>query len=170
MADDDAFDRIMAALDTPMVVATASHEGDDAGCLVGFHTQSSIEPRRCAIWLSKANHTAGVALQTEHLGIHFLTSDDRDLAEVFGTLSGDDVDKLAMVEHHAGPAGVPVIDRCPNRLVVRRVALLDEGGDHFCVVTEPIEAHASGPFRPLRLSDVDDLDPGHEAQEGASDR
>lgn len=164
-----AFDEIMASLDAPMAVVTASFEGEDAGCLVGFHSQSSIEPQRGALWMSKANHTTRVALHVDHLGVHFLTADDRDLAEVFGTLTGDEVDKLALVEHHPGTAGVPLLDRCPNRLVVRRTALLDEGGDHLCIVTEPIEAHSSGSFRPLRLSDVSDLTAGHAAAEGASD-
>jgi hypothetical protein len=33
------------------------------------------------------------------------------------------------------------------------------------VVTEPVAATADGPFTPLRLSAVDDLAPGHEAEE-----
>ena len=41
--------------------------------------------------------------------------------------------------------------------------MLDEGGDHVCVVTEPVEAATTGPFAPLRLSAVTDLHPGHDA-------
>jgi hypothetical protein len=48
------------------------------------------------------------------------------------------------------------------------VSILDEGGDHLCVVTEPIDVTAEGPFEPLRLSDVVDLTPGHEAEERPS--
>ena len=55
---------------------------------------------------------------------------------------------------------------CPHRLVVRKTAVLDEGGDHVCVVTEPVEVVTAGPFTPLRLSAVADLDAGH----GAGDR
>lgn len=46
-------------------------------------------------------------------------------------------------------------------MIVRRCAVLDEGGDHVCVVTEPIEVVTSGAFTPLRLSAVADLDAGH---------
>lgn len=163
--DGEAFDTIMASLDSPMAVVTTAVDGERAGCLIGFHAQSSIDPGRYSLWLSKANHTYRVALRTTLLGVHYLTADDRDLARLFGTTSGDDIDKFDRCEHEEGPGGVPLLSACPNRLVVSRIALLDEGGDHVCVVTEPVEAASGGPFTPLRLSDVDDLDPGHAAEE-----
>jgi flavin reductase (DIM6/NTAB) family NADH-FMN oxidoreductase RutF len=159
----DPFDSLMTSLDPSMVVATAAAGDERAGCLVGFHSQSSIEPGRYCVWLSKANHTYRVTLLAAHLGIHFLTAGDRQLAELFGTVSGDDVDKFALVEAEVGAEGVPVLAACPHRLVARKTAVLDEGGDHVCVVTEPVEAATAGPFAPLRLSAVADLHPGHDA-------
>lgn len=159
--DGAALDRMMAALDAPMVVVTAAARGERAGCMVGFHSQSSIEPRRCALWISKANHTYRVALLATHLAVHALTADDHDLAELFGGRTGDEVDKFARTPWIPGPGGVPLLDRCPHRAVVRRVALLDEGGDHVCITGEPVAASSRGPFTPLRLHDVDDIAPGH---------
>ena len=163
--DDDAYDSLMASLDTTMAVVTTATGGERAGCLIGFHAQCSIEPRQHAVWLSKANHTYRVALLSAHLGIHLLSEGDRDLAERFGTLSGDDTDKFAGLDVETGPEGVPLLARCPHRLLVRRTAVVDVGGDHVCFVTEPVEATAGGRFRPLRLSAVSDLVPGHEAEE-----
>jgi flavin reductase (DIM6/NTAB) family NADH-FMN oxidoreductase RutF len=162
---DDAFDLIAASLDPAMVVVTSAHEGERAGCLVGFHAQSSIDPHRYCVWLSKANHTGRIARQASILAVHYLAADQRDLAERFGTLSGDDVDKFAGLDWTEGVEGVPLLAAVPRRIVARRIALLDEGGDHLCVVTEPLAAEADGPFTPLRLSAVDDLTPGHEAEE-----
>src|SRR6185437_11664508 len=122
------FDTIMSCLDTPLIVVTAAAGPERAGCLVGFHGQSSIEPARYTVWLSKANHTYRVALRSVHLGIHFLTVDDLALAERFGTLTGDDTDKFEGVEVVVFPTtGVPIVGSCPNWLVARRTALLDEG-------------------------------------------
>lgn len=163
--DDDTFSNLMTSVDAPMVVVTTAMEHERAGCLVGFHAQSSIEPARYCVWLSKANHTYRVALLSNHLAVHFLTEDDRQLAGLFGTRSGDDVDKFANVDHELGPHGVPLLSACPNRLLLRRLTLLDEGGDHVCVVSTPEEASTGGAFRPLRLSAVDDLPPGHETDE-----
>jgi flavin reductase (DIM6/NTAB) family NADH-FMN oxidoreductase RutF len=164
---EDAFETLMASLDPPMVVVTTAVAGERSGCLVGFHAQSAIDPQRYCVWLSKANHTYRVALRATHLAVHFLTSADLDVAEHFGTLTGDDVDKFAGWELGEGPEGLPLLQRCPNRAVVRRVALLDEGGDHVCVSTECLEADAAGRFDPLRLSAVQHLEPGHENDERA---
>ncbi len=162
------FQTIMSSLDRPMVVVTTVTDTDRAGCLVGFHAQSSIVPERYAVWLSKANHTYRVALRASYLGIHFLRRDDLALAELFGTLSGDQVDKLALTRTEPAVDGLPLLTGCPNRLVVRRHAVLDEGGDHVCAVTEVVEGHSSGPFEPLLLSHVQHLTPGHEAEERPS--
>jgi hypothetical protein len=43
--------------------------------------------------------------------------------------------------------------------------LLDEGGDHVCFVVEPVLAQAADSFRPLRLSMVTHLVPGHGSDE-----
>jgi flavin reductase (DIM6/NTAB) family NADH-FMN oxidoreductase RutF len=162
---DDAFGSIMGSLDPPLIVVTTAVGQERAGCLVGFHAQSSIEPPRYCVWLSKANHTYRVALRSTHLGIHFLSADDLALAQLFGTLTGDDVDKFAELEVQSGPGDVPVLTACQNRLVVRRSALLDEGGDHVCIPAEAVAAHDGGPFEPLRLSMAAHLEPGHGNEE-----
>ena len=164
---EDAFDSLMASLDGPMVVVTTAVAGERAGCLVGFHSQSAIDPQRYCLWLSKANHTYRLALRSSYLAVHFLSADDLDVAEHFGTLTGDDVDKFEGIATRAGTDGVPLLERCPHRMLVRRIALLDEGGDHVCLSAECIDAQTTGPFEPLRLSAVDHLQPGHESDERA---
>jgi flavin reductase (DIM6/NTAB) family NADH-FMN oxidoreductase RutF len=161
----DAFDAIMRSRDADLVIVTAAEAGERAGCLVGFHSQSSMGPQRYCVWLSKANHTYRVTLHATHLAIHFLTTADRGLAKRFGTLTGDRADKFAGLAVAPGPGGVPLLAACPNRLAVRPTALLDEGGDHVCVITEPVAAQSGGPFRPLRVSDVGHLVPGHGSTE-----
>jgi flavin reductase (DIM6/NTAB) family NADH-FMN oxidoreductase RutF len=148
-----------------MVVVTTAWGDERAGCLVGFHGQSSIEPRRYAVWLSRVNRTYRVASLASHVAVHFLTEGDRELAELFGAETGDDVDKFARTPWTPGPGGVPLLDACPHRLVGRRIALLDEGGDHACFVSEPVRADSPGRFTPLRLSAVASLHPGHEVDE-----
>ena len=163
--DREAFDTLMSSLDPGLAVVTAVAGDERAGCLVGFHAQSSIEPPRYCVWLSKANHTYRVALRSTHLGIHFLTSADLPVAELFGTRTGDDVDKFTLIDVEDGPEGVPVLPACPHHLVVRRIALLDEGGDHVCVVTEPVAVSGCGPYEPLRLSRAEHLAPAHDNDE-----
>ena len=103
------FNTLMAALDSPLIVVTAADERERAGCLVEFHVQSSMDPQRYCVWLSKANYTYRVALHSSHLVIHFLTEDDLPLAELFGSQTGDVVDKFAGLEVDSGPGGAPVL-------------------------------------------------------------
>jgi flavin reductase (DIM6/NTAB) family NADH-FMN oxidoreductase RutF len=159
------FDVVVASADSAMAVVTTAVDGERSGCLVGFHSQCSIEPRRYALWLSKANHTYPLALRAEVFAVHFLDRDQLELAELFGGLSGDEVDKFAAVDWHDGPGGVPLLLACGNRIVGRRLALHDDGSDHVCVVVEPLEAATTGRFEPLRLSEANQIDPGHEATE-----
>lgn len=159
-------DRLLEPLDPPMAVVTAAlPDGERAGCLVGFHCQASIEPVRYAVWLSKANHTFRVAVHSTHLGVHLLASTDADLAERFGTLSGDEADKFAGLEVDTAEGGVPMLPGCADRFLGRRTALLDEGGDHVCVVLEPVRAWSGTDHQPLRLAAVAHLDPGHGSDE-----
>lgn len=161
----DVFGTLMSGLDPPLVVVTAAAAGERAGCLVSFHTQSSMAPQRYCVFLSKANHTYGVALRASHLAIHFLAVADLPLAELFGSQTGDTVDKFAGLPVTEGPGGVPLLTQCPHWLAARRIALLDDGGDHVTVLTEPVAASASGPFSPLRVAQAGHIRPGHDARE-----
>jgi flavin reductase (DIM6/NTAB) family NADH-FMN oxidoreductase RutF len=162
-----AFDTLMDSTDPALIVVTTIAESEPAGCLVGFHGQSSIAPHHYCVWLSKANHTYRVGLRAASFAIHFLTEVDFPIAERFGTLSGEDTDKFAGLDLDQREHGVPLLEACPNRMTVARTALLDAGGDHVCVTTRVVSASTGGPFVPLRLSSAAHLEPGHESDERA---
>lgn len=165
MADD--FSRLVLAVDPAMVIVTTVAEGERAGCLVGFHCQSGIDPERYSVWLSKANHTYRVALRARYFVVHFLSSDDYELAEWFGTQSGESTAKFAGLGVDEGPGGVPVLTDMPNQVIVERLTMVDDGSDHVCVSTRVLSARRSDDLEPLRLSQVTHLQAGHEAEERA---
>lgn len=165
MTSDRDFDQLMTWSDPVMVIVTTTNGRERAGCLVGFHAQSGMEPSGLSVWLSKANHTFRVAVFAQELAVHFPTVDDIDLATTFGTLSGDEHDKFTRCDWHAGIGGVPLLDACPNRIVARKAALLDTTSDHVCVVLDPIESQFPDRTAPLRLSEVIHLRAGHDAEE-----
>jgi flavin reductase (DIM6/NTAB) family NADH-FMN oxidoreductase RutF len=164
---DDAFDHLMSSIDPPLIVLTTAVEDEKAGCLVGFHAQSSITPHHYCVWLSKANHTYRVGLRARHFGVHFLTVDDLPMAERFGTLSGEDTDKFDGLGFELDEHGVPLLDGCPNRVSLERIALLDDGGDHVCLTTRVGSAKSGSHFMPLRVSAAAHLTPGHASEERA---
>ncbi|GAA3532724.1 oxidoreductase [Aeromicrobium flavum] len=165
--DDEAFSCLMDSVDPPLVVVTTAADGERGGCLVGFHAQSSIDSEHYSVWLSKANHTYRLGLRAQRFAVHFLTAQDLSLAETFGTRCGAETDKFADLTVDIDEHGVPLLRDCPNRLLLERIAVLDDGGDHVCLTTRVVSAVSSGPFTPLRVSDADGLEPGHAAEERA---
>ena len=158
-----ALSDITAALDYPMIVVTTAAAGQRAGCLVGFHTQCSIDPARFLVCVSKANHTGGVVRQADTVVLHFLSKADRALSELFGEQTGDEIDKFVHCRWHAGPDDVPVLADVPAWLACRIVDRFDPG-DHLVLVVEPFAGAAgSEPAPQLSFQDVRDMEPGHPA-------
>jgi flavin reductase (DIM6/NTAB) family NADH-FMN oxidoreductase RutF len=159
---DEVFEEIVGELDYPMLIVTAAAGDELAGCLVGFATQTSISPPRFLVCLSRKNRTYRVARTAPALGVHFLTADADDLAELFGGETGDEVDKFDRVEWTAGPHGTPLVERCRNRFVGRVLERLP-AGDHTAFLLEPIAAEQGESVRPFPFHRAKRIDPGHEA-------
>jgi flavin reductase (DIM6/NTAB) family NADH-FMN oxidoreductase RutF len=157
------FDAFVEGLDYPMFVVTTTDGAERSGCLVGFTTQTSIDPPRFLACLSEKNHTYRVALGAELLAVHRLGNDQHGLAEVFGGETGDETDKFAEVRWEAGPEGLPILADCPS-YVVGRILERWPMGDHTGFLLEPVALDApDGEPEPLTLDDVEDVDPGHPA-------
>jgi flavin reductase (DIM6/NTAB) family NADH-FMN oxidoreductase RutF len=97
---------LVASIDYPMFIVTTAAGQDRAGCLVGFVTQAGMDPARMIVCLSKANRTLRLALRSTALVVHFLSEEDRALAELFGEQTGDDIDKFARCDWVEGPSGL----------------------------------------------------------------
>jgi flavin reductase (DIM6/NTAB) family NADH-FMN oxidoreductase RutF len=156
------FDEFIGLVDHPMLVVTTTARQRHAGCLVGFHSQCSIEPPLYAVWLSKANRTFRIAVHAEVFALHFLEESDHDLAELFGTHTGDDEDKFTQCTWESGPDTVRLL-QCRARIIAQRIAMYDSGGDHVCFVLSPRATTGPADFTPLLFSSVEDLDAGHDA-------
>ena len=164
-SDRQTFDALMADVDPNLIIVTTASGGARSGCLVGFHTQSGIDPLEYAVWLSKANHTYRTGALSEHFAVHFLSREHHDLAELFGGHSQEEIDKFAQCDWSPGPDGVPLLDRVQNRFVGRRRAWLDPGADHVCLVLAPVLADHASSAGWLRTADASDIDAGHDAEE-----
>jgi flavin reductase (DIM6/NTAB) family NADH-FMN oxidoreductase RutF len=155
------FERLVAGLDYPLfIVTTRARGGEPDGCLIGFATQTSIEPPRFLACLSKKNRTYRAALDAEILAVHLVPDDDRDLAELFGGETGDEVDKFAQVAWRAGPGGVPVLERCESWFAGRILERLDVG-DHCGFLLEPLAAEAEDGDT-ISFQEAKGIEPGHE--------
>ncbi|MDQ3461977.1 MAG: flavin reductase family protein [Actinomycetota bacterium] len=163
MPDDEtvpAFHDIATDLDYPMVIVTTVGETELAGCLVGFVSQCSVEPPLLMVWMSKRNHTTRVAEVASNLLVHFPSRDERDLAELFGSQTGDDIDKFARCRWEPGPDGLPLLADCTRWVAGHIVERLDSG-DHVGHLLDLYDGAAGAWSAQLGFQSVKDLDPGH---------
>jgi flavin reductase (DIM6/NTAB) family NADH-FMN oxidoreductase RutF len=156
-----AFQSLIGRLDYPMFIVTTVGAGERAGCLVGFATQTSIDPPRFLACISDKNRTCRVARDASTLAVHLVPADRGDLAELFGGETGDDTDKFARAAWRDGPDGVPLLDDCPTwfagRVLGRRPL-----GDHVGHLLEPFDGSDSGDDW-LDFTRAKKIEPGHEA-------
>jgi flavin reductase (DIM6/NTAB) family NADH-FMN oxidoreductase RutF len=156
------FHELVGDLDYSMFVVTTAAGGEPAGCLVGFASQTSIEPPRFVVCLSRNNRTYRVARTAELLAVHFVPREAAWLAELFGGSTGDDVDKFAHCAWHPGPGGVPVVEACDNWFAGRVLDRLDLG-DHVGFLLEPVEAHREHRGPQFEFHRAKRIEPGHPA-------
>jgi flavin reductase (DIM6/NTAB) family NADH-FMN oxidoreductase RutF len=162
-AREQAFEKMMSDLDYPMFVVTTRAGDRLAGCLVGFATQTSIDPPRFLVGLSKLNYTFRVAVDAPGLVVHVVSSEHRALVELFGGVTGDDVDKFARCEWSDGPMGIPVLHAAAAWFSGRTLASFDLG-DHVAFQLDPGPGEAGTIAGKLvSYQDVRDLTPGHQA-------
>jgi flavin reductase (DIM6/NTAB) family NADH-FMN oxidoreductase RutF len=157
---EQAFNEATGELDYSMLIVTTAADGQQAGCLVGFATQCSVDPPRFLVCLSKNNRTLRVAEGSEALLVHFPGADQVPLAELFGGTTGDDLDKFARCNWHEGPLGLPLLDDCPRWFAGRIVEKLPLG-DHVGFVLAPFAAASGGDDSTFMFHRGKQIDPGH---------
>ena len=166
MADTDAFDKMVDIIDYPVFVVTTIAGERRSGCLVGFATQTSIDPRRFLVGISQANHTHGVAAEAGYLAVHLIPQEHRELAELFGGETGDEVDKFEQCRWSEGPHGLPVLDDSEMWFAARILDRVDIG-DHTAHIVEPVDGAilVDDPDRNswVSFAGTHHIGPGHDA-------
>lgn len=157
----ELFDAFVDRADHSMVVVTTATGSDLHGCLVGFHSQVSIEPRRYAVLLSNANDTYRAANASTQLAVNLLGVYDRPLASLFGERTSDgEVDKFDQCTWRRPGGGPPVIESAVAWFIgtiIDRVPM----GDHTAFVLAPNNAGGDGSQQALRYRQVRNMDAGH---------
>ncbi len=158
----ETFHKLVGGLEYPMFIVTARAGDERLGCLVGFATQTSIDPPRFAVCLSHNNRTYRHGRDSDHLGVHCVPEHATELAELFGGETGDEVDKFARCRWRPGPSQVPVLEDCVRWFAGEVVDQIPTD-DHVGFVLAPIHAQ-SGPWAgQLGFQSAKAISPGHEA-------
>jgi flavin reductase (DIM6/NTAB) family NADH-FMN oxidoreductase RutF len=153
------FERLVATLDYPLYVVTTAFENRPAGCLIGFATQCSIHPPRFLACISKKNHTFLLASRAPTLAVHIVEEKGKDIAELFGGETGDEVDKFSRLAWHFAH-GVPILDACERWFAGSVLEQIDLG-DHVGFLLEPIDTGQDASSEQLTFQKARGIRPGH---------
>ena len=135
MPENDTRDTL-AALWSPLLAVTTSHEGRANGQIAVSGLSASILPEspRVLVELWKANYTHDLVLASRVFALHPLPSDPPEalaaslaLIRRLGFRSGRDGDKLADLSWRPGVTGSPILADALTAVEARVVATLDGG-------------------------------------------
>jgi flavin reductase (DIM6/NTAB) family NADH-FMN oxidoreductase RutF len=156
----EPFERLMAALEHPLVVVAAAHRRGSAACVVGFSSQCSVDPPRYCVYLPTEHRAYEIARRAGHLMVHFLDRRQHALASLVdaGSRTGPDVDAAAEgapgLRWRTGPDGRTPRLHGVDAWLFGRVVARHEAGDHVGFVLDPVRARVPRRLRPLAARDL----------------
>ncbi len=117
---------------------------------VGFTATSlssvAAEPPLVSFGVGTGSSSWPVLAEAEHIGVHILAEEQRDLAATFARSGADRF--APPTRWRTGPEGVPVLDGVLAWLVCRVVARVP-AGDHRIVLGQVVAGDPAGQGRPL---------------------
>lgn len=90
------------------VVTTVDEEGKPRGLAANSYASISLDPPLVLVCVQKTSSTYSALFQSTHLGINILSNEQLGTVKTFASKAPD---KFADLDWHAGPHGVPLIDR-----------------------------------------------------------
>jgi len=144
-------EKAMSSMPMPVTLIGSSWEGQDNVMTASWVTYSSGEPPLLSIFIRKTHLTRQLISASREFVLNVLASDQVEVSEICGTISGRKADKYAKAGLKTRPAekvSVPLIEGCLANLECKVVAE-SEVGDHTLFVGEIVAAHAGDHWEPL---------------------
>ncbi|MFC0531515.1 flavin reductase family protein [Phytohabitans kaempferiae] len=139
--DPDAFRALLRRQATTVTVVTAAGQ-PPVGFTATSFTSVSLRPPLVSFCLDRSSSSWPTVAGAEHVAVHLLGADQRDIAQTFAT-SG--IDRFtAHTGWRYGPYDVPLLDE-PIAWLLCRVTQRVPAGDHAIVLAEPLAgSHGDG--------------------------
>jgi flavin reductase (DIM6/NTAB) family NADH-FMN oxidoreductase RutF len=128
------------------VAIITAHGARPAGFTSTSLTSVAVDPPLISFNIAIRSSSWQVIAEAEHVGVHFLAEEQRELAATFSRRGADRF--APPTSWHEGPGRVPLLNGVLGWLVCRTVARVP-AGDHHIVIAEVIAGSDSGRGRPL---------------------
>jgi flavin reductase (DIM6/NTAB) family NADH-FMN oxidoreductase RutF len=137
----------------------SSRSGDDVNAMVAtWITQISFDPRLLAFGLQKSSYSHSLISSGQAFVLHLFRTEDLDSIKPYTKSRSKYPEKLADIEYATAPlTGCPVLPGAAAILECRVRQILDVGGDHDVVISEPIGAQVFKPSEPADILTLVDI-------------
>jgi len=144
-------DQALNIMPTPVTLIGSSWQGRDNVMTASWVVCSSGRPPLVSVYIYNRQLTRELISQSREFVVNVLASDQVEVSETCGTVSGRKADKYAKAKlrtRRADEVSVPLIEGCLANLECKVVAE-HEVGDHTLFVGEIVAAHDGGNRDPL---------------------
>lgn len=130
-------------------------KGKDAlhGFTGSFLSQCSMKPPRVMLGVRHDTHSLELIRESKVFTVNFVSKNDRKVLEQFFKPAPPTGNRFGDVSFSLKRTGAPVLD-CAIQYLECEVKGIFEGGDHFIVVGEVIEAEIRKDEAPIIMSDT----------------
>ena len=146
-----ALDKALNIMPTPLTLIGSSWQGTDNVMTAGWAVCCSVRPPLVSVYVYHRWFTRELISQSREFVVNVLASDQVEVSEICGTVSGRKADKYAKAKlqtRRGEKVNVPLIEGCVANLECKVVAEY-EVGDHTLFVGEIVAAHDGGRRDPL---------------------
>ena len=144
-------DKALNVMPTGLSLIGSSWQGKDNVMTAGWAVCCSVEPPLVSVYIYHKWLTREFISQSGEFVVNVLASDQVEVSETCGTVSGREADKYAKAKlktRSGEKVNVPLIEGCLANLECKVVAEY-EVGDHTLFVGEIVAAHDGGRRDPL---------------------
>jgi flavin reductase (DIM6/NTAB) family NADH-FMN oxidoreductase RutF len=154
----DAIADLCRELSLGVYVIGASHEGRQDAFTASSVMQASFEPVLLAVSVNPKHASYPLIRGARNFSISVLRRDQMDVARLFGTHSGRDMDKLRNVSWSSGETGAPILDDAMAWFECELTAVMP-AGDHCIVLGRVVGGHiVAEDATPMLYADTGNLD------------
>lgn len=120
--------------------------------------QASFEPVLLAVSVNPGHASYPLIRGARHFSINVLRKDQMDMARLFGTHSGHEMDKLRNVSWTTGQTGAPILDDAMAWFECELTAVMP-AGDHCLILGRVLGGHvAQDEATPMLYADTGNMD------------
>jgi len=128
---------ILRKIPNGLFIVTTKDGELGTGAAISFATQTSIEPLHITLAICKNSNMYSVAVESEHLAVHFPSIDQQDMVASFFKIKEREEKSINGYGFEWSELGNPILDDVPMYLEVKIVEIVDKG-DHPLFICEVV--------------------------------